>query len=129
MLTRQRYAPTAKLGPSAIRPLFGWRVTGEVVPLNPAASVRGPPHMVRVGRTPVLDPAEARQQLDGIDVTKPIGLRERAPIWLMVYSFARVGAATAMTVEDGRGRVRAAAAATGAPARESRQGPRNALPS
>ena len=35
-------APTAKLRLAAIRHLFDWLVNGQVVPLNPAASVRGP---------------------------------------------------------------------------------------
>jgi integrase/recombinase XerC len=38
--------------------------------------------------------------LDSFDVTKPVGLRDRALIGLMVYSFARIGAALAMKVED-----------------------------
>ena len=70
------------------------------MPTNPAASVRGPSHSVRRGKTPVLDPAEARRLLDAIDVTTPAGLRDRALIGLMVYSFARIGAALAMRVED-----------------------------
>ena len=35
-----------------------------------------------------------------IDVTTPAGLRDRALIGLMVYSFARIGAALGMRVED-----------------------------
>ncbi len=98
--TRERSAPTVKQQLAAIRHLFDWLVTGQVVPLNPAASVRGPAHSVRKGKTPVLDPAEARTLLDSIDVTTPIGLRDRALIALMVYSFGRIGAALAMRVED-----------------------------
>ncbi len=85
---------------AAIRHLFDWLVVGQVVPLNPAASVRGPAHSVRKGKTPVLDPAEARVLLDSIDVGTPIGLRDRALIALMIYSFGRIGAALAMRVED-----------------------------
>jgi integrase len=48
----------------------------------------------------VLDATEARQLLDSIDVTTPIGLRDRALIALMVFSFARVGAALTMRVDD-----------------------------
>ncbi len=70
------------------------------MPVNPAASVRGPSHSVKRGKTPVLDPSEARALLDSIDVTTPVGLRDRALIGLMVYSFARIGAALAMKVED-----------------------------
>jgi len=98
--TRERAAPTAKLRLAAIRHLFDWLVTGQVIPTNPAASVRGPAHSVRKGKTPVLDSNEARTLLDSIDVSTPIGLRDRALIALMVYSFARIGAALAMRVED-----------------------------
>ena len=99
-LTRDRSAPTAKQRLAGIRHLFDWLVIGQVVSTNPAASVRGPSHSVRRGKTPVLDPPEARRLLDAIDVTTPIGLRDRALIGLMAYSFARVGAALAMKVED-----------------------------
>ena len=99
-LTRERSAPTAKQRLAAIRHLFDWLVTGQVVPTNPAASVRGPSHSVKRGKTPVLSPEEARQLLDSIDVATQAGLRDRALIGLMVYSFARIGAALTMKVED-----------------------------
>jgi integrase len=75
-------------------------VTGQVVPVNPAGSVRGPRHVVTSGQTSVLDPAEARVLLDSIDVSTHVGLRDSALIGLMVYSFARIGAALGMAVED-----------------------------
>jgi site-specific recombinase XerD len=98
--TREHAAPTAKQRLAAIRHLFDWLVTGQVVSVNPAGSVRGPRHVVKSGKTPVLEPEEARALLDSIDVTTPIGLRDRALIGLMVYSFARIGAALGMKVED-----------------------------
>ncbi|SAL52677.1 tyrosine-type recombinase/integrase [Caballeronia concitans] len=100
LLTQTHAAPTVKQRLAAIRHLFDWLVTGQVVPHNPAASVRGPSHTTKQGKTPVLDASEARQLLDSIDVSTPIGLRDRALIALMVFSFARVGAALAMRVED-----------------------------
>jgi site-specific recombinase XerD len=99
-VTRSHSAPTAKQKLAAIRMLFDWLVTGQIVPTNPASSVRGPKHIVKVGKTAVLDPAEARTLIDTIDMTTVIGLRDRALIGLMVYSFARIGAALAMKVED-----------------------------
>jgi site-specific recombinase XerD len=93
-------APSVKQQLAAIRHLFDWLVTGQIVPVNPAASVRGPSHIVRQGKTPALEPAEARALLDSIDVSTPAGLRDRALIALMVYSFARIGAALGMKVED-----------------------------
>jgi site-specific recombinase XerD len=98
--TRELAAPSVKQRLAAIRHLFDWLVTGQVVPINPAHSVRGPRHVVTIGQTPVLDPAEARALLDSIDVSTQSGLRDRALIGLMVYSFARIGAALSMTVED-----------------------------
>lgn len=67
---------------------------------DPAASVRGPKHVVKRGTTPVLNAKEARELLDSIDTTNIKGLRDRALIAVMVYSFARVGATLAMKVED-----------------------------
>jgi site-specific recombinase XerD len=99
-LGREVSAPTVKQRLAAIRHLFDWLVTGQVVPVNPAASVRGPRHVVKKGKTPVLSPDEARSLLESIDATTPAGLRDRALIGLMVYSFARIGAALAMKVED-----------------------------
>ena len=93
-------APTVKQRLAALRHLFDWMVTGQVIPTNPAASVRGPRHSALKGKTPVLDAAEARQLLDSIDVLTQVGLRDRALLALMVFSFARVGAALAMKVED-----------------------------
>ena len=99
-LSRARSAPTAKLRLAALRHLFDWMMIGQIMPTNPAAAVRGPSHIVRRGKTPVLDPAEARQLIDTIDTTTVIGLRDLALIGLMVYSFARIGAAIGMRVED-----------------------------
>jgi site-specific recombinase XerD len=93
-------APSVKQRLAALRHLFDWLVVGQVMLTNPAASVRGPQHVVKGGKTPVLDPAEARALLDSIDISTPIGLRDRALISLMVYSFTRVGAALGMKVED-----------------------------
>uniref|UniRef100_UPI003B8A96E7 tyrosine-type recombinase/integrase n=1 Tax=Burkholderia arboris TaxID=488730 RepID=UPI003B8A96E7 len=98
--TQTLSAPTVKQRLAAIRHLFDWLVTGQIVAHNPAASVRGPSHTTKKGKTPVLDATEARQLLDSIDVKTPIGLRDRALIALMVFSFARIGAALAMRVED-----------------------------
>ncbi len=92
--------PTIKLQLAAIRSLFEWLLLGHVIRANPAAHVRGPRYSARIGKTPVLDAIEARRLIDSIDVTTPIGLRDRALIALMVYSFARIGAAIAMRVED-----------------------------
>lgn len=92
--------PTVKQHLAAIRKLFDWLVIGQVLPQNPATSVRGPSHIVKRGKTPVLSSDQARHLLATIDTSSIIGLRDRALIGVMVYSFARITAVTEMRVED-----------------------------
>jgi site-specific recombinase XerD len=92
--------PSVKQHLAAIRMLFDWLVTGGIVATNPAHAVRGPTHVIKRGKTPVLTPEEARALLDSIDTATVVGLRDRALISVMTFTFARVGAAVAMRVDD-----------------------------
>lgn len=92
--------PTVKQHLAALRMLFDWLVVGHTLDVNPAHAVRGPKYVVKKGKTPVLTADEARILLDSIDTSSVMGLRDRALIALMAYTFARVGAALAMRVED-----------------------------
>ena len=92
--------PSVKQHLAAIRMMFDFMVTGGILPFNPAASVRGPRHVVKKGKTPVLTPDEARTLLDSIDTSTIAGLRDRALIGVMVFSFDRVSAVVGMSVED-----------------------------
>jgi integrase len=88
--------------------LFDWLVLGQIVPTNPASVVRGPKYSAKKGKTPVLSADETRNLLDSIPITTNeaktqadiIGLRDRALIALLTYTFARVNAAIHMRVED-----------------------------
>ena len=86
--------------------LFDWLVLGQIVPTNPASVVRGPKYIVKKGKTSVLTADEARTLLDSIETHyRPAsprigGLRDRAMIALLTYTFSRVGAAVKMRVED-----------------------------
>jgi site-specific recombinase XerD len=99
-LTRAYRAPTVKQHLASLRMLFDWLIVGQVVEQNPAAAVRGPKHVVKKGKTPVLDGDDAKKLIDSIDVSTIVGLRDRALIALLIYSFARVSAALHMNVED-----------------------------
>lgn len=92
--------PTVKLRLAALRACFDWLVRTGVMASNPAHSVRGPAHSVARGKTPVLAAEEARRLIMSIPTTDLVGLRDRALIALMTYSFARVSAAVGMNVED-----------------------------
>src|SRR5271166_960946 len=108
-------APTVKQHLASLRMLFDWLILGQVIDANPVAAVRAPNHVVKKGKTPVLAADQARQLLDSIPLKrgkkpKPgqedkrppclTGLRDRALIAVMVFSFARVSAALGMKVED-----------------------------
>jgi integrase len=94
--------------------LFDWLVTGHVMDVNPAHSVRGPKYVVKKGKTPVLTADEARELLDHIEIVRNtvgedstaaeepdlVGLRDRALIGVMVYTFARINAVINMKVRD-----------------------------
>src|SRR6202008_2442189 len=100
--------PSVKQHLAALRMLFDWLVTGHLIDVNPAHAVRGPKYVVKKGKTPLLMAEEARALLDSIPVRKPakegadadqpdlLGLRDRALIGIMVYSFARIGAVIQM---------------------------------
>jgi site-specific recombinase XerD len=99
-LGAERQPQTTKQSLAAIRMLFNWLVIGQVVPSNPAAAVSGPTYSIKKGKTMVLSAADTRTLLNSIDTSHVVGLRDRALIALMVYSFARVGAVVQMRVED-----------------------------
>ena len=92
--------PPVKQHLAAIRMLGNWLVVSQVLPVNPAAAVRGPKHVVTTGATPVLSPAEARRLLAAIDTGTLAGLRDRALVSVMLYSFARVSAVIGMRRQD-----------------------------
>jgi site-specific recombinase XerD len=99
-LQEKHGAPGVKQQLAAVRMLFDWLITGQVVPVNPAAAVRGPKHVVKTGKTPVLDAAEWRKLIDSIPIDTVRDLRDRALIATLTYSFARITAALKMKVAD-----------------------------
>jgi site-specific recombinase XerD len=100
LLGRRMSPPSVKQHLACIRMLFDWLVTGQIVPVNPAHSVRGPRHSVSKGVTPVLSSEEATALLTGMDTSSVVGLRDRAILAVMIYTFARVGAVVAFNLED-----------------------------
>ena len=99
-LQRECSAPTVKQHLACLRMLFDWLVTGQVMPANPAHSVRGPRHSVSKGATPVISSAEARELLDSMDIETLVGLRDRAIVAVMAFTFGRVTAVVNLNVED-----------------------------
>lgn len=92
--------PTIKQHLAAVKMLFDYLVTGQIVAFNPAAAVRGPRYSTKRGKTPVLTAGEAKELIESIDISSVVGLRDRALIGLMLYSFSRVSAVVGMRVSD-----------------------------
>src|SRR6266852_5745967 len=99
-LGKRMKPPSVKQHLACIRMLFDWLVTGQVVPVNPAHSVRGPRHSVSKGVTPVLSSEEASALLAGMNVSSVVGLRDRAIIAVMTSLILPRGAVVALNVED-----------------------------
>jgi integrase/recombinase XerD len=102
-------APSIKQHLAALRGLFNWLVIKQVVPENPALHVKRPKFSRKIGITPIMEAVQVRQLLDSIPVVRKVrvprkhggghrgvvdlkGLRDRAAIAIMAYTFARVSA-------------------------------------
>ena len=97
---RQVSEASVKQHLAAVRRFFDWMATGGILEGNPAAPVRGPKMIVRKGKTPVLDAVQTRVLLDSLPTGTVVGLRDRALIAAMVYTFGRISAVVGMNVED-----------------------------
>lgn len=112
-------APSIKQHLAALRGLFNWLVIKQVVPDNPAMFVKGPKFSRTVGITPIMEAEQVRVLLDSIPLTRKVkipkkhgggvrevqdikGLRDRAAIAIMAYTFARVSAVVGLKRGDYR---------------------------
>lgn len=93
-------APSVKQHLAGLRMLFDWLVVGHALEVNPAHAVRGPRYSQTKGKTAVLDREEARALIESIDTSTLTGLRDRALIAAMIYTFARIGAVLKMNVRN-----------------------------
>jgi len=89
---------------SAVRGLYNDLLSGGALGIrhNPALSVRGPRMIIERGKTPILTASEARKLLLAPDISHVVGLRDRAIIGVMLYTFARVSATARLDVADYR---------------------------
>lgn len=99
---RELSAPSIKQHLAGLRMLFNWLVLGQILPTNPALFVKGPKFSRQVGITPILEASQMRALLDSIETISLKGLRDRAAIALMAYTFARVSAVVLLVREDYR---------------------------
>ena len=92
--------PTKKLHLAATRRFFDRLVNRHVCVINPAATVKAERYAVVEGKTPQIGVEQARTLLKSIDVSSPVGLRDRAVLAVLVYTAARVGAVAKLTLKS-----------------------------
>jgi len=98
MKERGLSTPTIKQRLAGVRMLFQSLARQQIIRWNPVAVVKGPAYSVKRGKTPMLDGDETNRLLQTIDTSTLIGLRDRAMIGTMAFSFARVTAVTSLNV-------------------------------
>lgn len=89
---------TVKQHLAAVRMCFDYLVTGGILPTNPALHVRGPKLVSPKGVTPVLEDDQVLDLFDSIDVSTIVGLRDRAILATMLFTWARVSAVCGLRV-------------------------------
>jgi site-specific recombinase XerD len=92
--------PTKKLHLAALRALFDNLVTRHIVLLNPAATVRGERYQAVEGKTPEISRDQARTLLASINISRPVGRRDKAIIATLIYTATRAGAVASLQLKD-----------------------------
>jgi integrase/recombinase XerD len=100
ILQRQAAPPTVKQHMAAIRMLFSWLTEKGVLAMNPAREVKTERFSRTEGKTPAFVEGEVQKPLDVIEASTHTGLRDRALIGTLAYTFARIGAVVNLKVED-----------------------------
>lgn len=95
-------APTKNQALAALRRFYDALVQRHAAPLNSFATVRGVKHSVTEGKTAEISIEQARQLFRSIDVSSPMGLRDRAILGVLAYTGARVGAVAKLRLSDYR---------------------------
>src|SRR5271165_2951243 len=99
-LQRQAAPPTVKQHMAAIRMMFSWFTEKGVLAMNPAREVKTERFSRTEGKTPAFVEGEVQTLLDAIETSTNTGLRDRALLGILAYTFARIGAVMNLKVED-----------------------------
>ena len=99
-LETQLSPASVKVQLAAIRMLFDWFVTEGVTASNPAASVKGPKHSPRRGKTPVLTAADTRRLFQSVELESVKDYRDKAMLGVLFYAWVRASAVCKLDVGD-----------------------------
>ena len=99
-LQRQAAPPTVKQHMAAIRMLFSWLTEKGVLAMNPAREVKTERFSRTEGKTPAFVEGEVQKLLNTVEIFTHTGLRDRALLGVLAYTFARIGSVVNPKVED-----------------------------
>jgi site-specific recombinase XerD len=85
---------------AAIRMLFSWLTEKGVLAMNPAREVKTERFSRTEGKTPAFVEGEVQRLLGAVETATHTGLRDRALLGVLAYTFARIGAVVNLKVED-----------------------------
>jgi site-specific recombinase XerD len=91
---------TIKQHMSAIRMLFSWLTEKGILAMNPARRSKRRSFLAPKAKPPAFDTDQVQKVLDKIDTSNEVGLRDRALLGTLAYTFARIGAVVNLKVED-----------------------------
>jgi site-specific recombinase XerD len=92
--------PTVKQHMAAIRVLFSWLTEKGVLAMNPAREVKTERFSRTEGKKPAFVEREVQTLLNAVETSTHTGLRDRALLGTLAYTFARIGAVVNLKVED-----------------------------
>jgi site-specific recombinase XerD len=85
---------------AAITMLLSWLTEKGVLAMNPAREVKTERFSRTEGKTPAFVEGEVQKLLGAIEPSTHTGLRDRALLGVLAYTFARIGAVVNLKVED-----------------------------
>ena len=100
ILQRRASPPTVKQHMAAIRMLFSWLTEKGVLAMNPAREVKTERFSRTEGKTPAFVEGEVQRLLEAVETSTNTGLRDRALLGVLAYTFARIGTVVNLKVED-----------------------------
>jgi site-specific recombinase XerD len=80
--------------------LFSWLTEKGVLAMNPAREVKTERFSRTEGKTPAFVEGEVQKLLDAVEISTHTGLRDRALLGVLAYTFARIGSVVNLKVED-----------------------------
>lgn len=100
MLQKRLSTATVLSSISAIRALFQWMISKDVMTMDPTMTVRIRRIQPLVIKTESLDEDDITKLINSIETTTAIGLRDRALIATIAFTFAPIGNILRLKVED-----------------------------